>query len=626
MYKFSTESNDRIAIGAIFKNEGPYILEWIAAHQAVGFHQFYIADNNSTDGSSELLKELDKQGVINYIPFPGNPATPPQLDAYAYIMKHHCKEFDWIGFIDADEYLSPTTDEINIAEQIIKIGRDRSIGGVVVNWAIFGSSNLDHYGPEPTPERFILRANQDFMVNKHYKSFIKSSAYLKPYTNPHLFVLKKGFKFVGVDGQPTENDKNHGPGLSENIIWQPFRLNHYIIRSRQEFEAKKKPKGSATDLQRIKGEAYFVGHDKNDVADLPVEKYVAVMRNHIKRLIDSIPAEILKSIEFKPPKMIRSAKKKSIGRIDSIDIDNETLVIKGWSTLIGTGFKPQIQMGNDSQEFFLSDVKLVSRPDVAEKFGFSNQSSGFEASIEVIKLDGPFLNNENVKLWCETEDQIEELKIDAAIWQHNKVKTKFLSLLPVPDIPLMPADCTEYLKNVISENKQILEYGAGGSTIFALRISDSTLVTTESDANWLKLVNKKVGEIPGAASRLHALHADIGETKEWGYPTNENNWKNYWKYPIEAWNYCAKNDIKPTVVLIDGRFRRACFMATLINSKVPCTILFDDYLDRPHYHSIEKFLQPSKIIDRLAVFEFSSSFNQTSELLEYFCEAITDVR
>ncbi|HBD0355695.1 TPA: glycosyltransferase family 2 protein, partial [Escherichia coli] len=56
-------------IGAIFKNEGPYILEWIAYHQSIGVDRFYIVDNVSNDTSSELLCDLHSLGIITRIEY-----------------------------------------------------------------------------------------------------------------------------------------------------------------------------------------------------------------------------------------------------------------------------------------------------------------------------------------------------------------------------------------------------------------------------------------------------------------------------------------------------------------------------------------------------------------------------
>lgn len=53
-----------IAIGAIFKNEYPYVTEWLAYHKAIGFNKFYIVDNISNDGTSELLVKLHERGEI----------------------------------------------------------------------------------------------------------------------------------------------------------------------------------------------------------------------------------------------------------------------------------------------------------------------------------------------------------------------------------------------------------------------------------------------------------------------------------------------------------------------------------------------------------------------------------
>ena len=59
---------------------------------------------------------------------------------------------------------------------------------------------------------------------------------------------------------------------------------------------------------------------------------------------------------------------------------------------------------------------------------------------------------------------------------------------------------------------------------------------------------------------------------------------------------------KPTVVLIDGRFRVCCFLTTLINSNSGTKIIFDDYNDRDHYHYVEKYIKPTKKNNRQSLF------------------------
>lgn len=56
--KKSDRQKDKIIICAIFKNEAPYILEWIAYHKALKVDGFRIYDNGSTDGTTEDRKSV----------------------------------------------------------------------------------------------------------------------------------------------------------------------------------------------------------------------------------------------------------------------------------------------------------------------------------------------------------------------------------------------------------------------------------------------------------------------------------------------------------------------------------------------------------------------------------------
>ena len=45
------------------------------------------------------------------------------------------------------------------------------------------------------------------------------------------------------------------------------------------------------------------------------------------------------------------------------------------------------------------------------------------------------------------------------------------------------------------------------------------------------------------------------------------------------------------LVLIDGRFRVACALQTILNTNDDVIILWHDFTDRPYYHEILKFLE-----------------------------------
>ena len=75
------------------KNEGPFLLEWIAYHRLIGFDNIVVFSNNNEDGSDVLLSALGDAGLIRYYDnselSDGLPADP-QNRAYrrAFAMDH----------------------------------------------------------------------------------------------------------------------------------------------------------------------------------------------------------------------------------------------------------------------------------------------------------------------------------------------------------------------------------------------------------------------------------------------------------------------------------------------------------------------------------------------------------
>ena len=51
------------------RNEGPFLIEWLAYHKAIGFKRIVVGANDCTDGSHEMLTRLAELGEVEYYPF-----------------------------------------------------------------------------------------------------------------------------------------------------------------------------------------------------------------------------------------------------------------------------------------------------------------------------------------------------------------------------------------------------------------------------------------------------------------------------------------------------------------------------------------------------------------------------
>lgn len=171
----------------------------------------------------------------------------------------------------------------------------------------------------------------------------------------------------------------------------------------------------------------------------------------------------------------------------------------------------------------------------------------------------------------------------------------------VPNAPHMPKASVRRLFELMQNSSCYVEYGTGGTTVKASEIDIPAIVCVESDAAWLDAVRHKVEPMSGKQVR-HFIHADIGQTKEWGHPSSESHWRQYHHYPLAPWKLARKKGLSPDLVLIDGRFRIACCLASFIFAKPGSRVLFDDYLDRPFYHVVERFVARTDSVERVAEF------------------------
>jgi hypothetical protein len=274
----------RLAVGAILKNEGPYILEWIAYHRVLGVDRFFLADNGGADGSSPLLAALDRAGLVDRIPFPGVPGAPPQLPAYAEILARHGDEADWIAFIDADEFLLPEPPRRSLRPILAALAARPEAGAVAVNWAVYGSSGEERARPGLVVERFTARDRDASPLHRQYKTILRPGAFAGLHDTPHLFRLRPGCHAIHADGRPVRPFPGAPPGVSETVVFSPLRLNHYVVKSREEFFRRKLPRGRATRTD-LRDPDFFAAHDRNAVDNPAPAWLVAAARAEKRRLL-----------------------------------------------------------------------------------------------------------------------------------------------------------------------------------------------------------------------------------------------------------------------------------------------------------------------------------------------------
>jgi len=157
-------------------------------------------------------------------------------------------------------------------------------------------------------------------------------------------------------------------------------------------------------------------------------------------------------------------------------------------------------------------------------------------------------------------------------------------------------------KKLITTSKTYGEYGVGKSTRWVLNNSQASILAVDSSQAWIDVV--RTGN--ETAKRLDIQWIDLGTLGWAGRPVSYEKRDQFWAYIESIWN----RDQRPDLVLVDGRFRVACFLYSLATGTPDTHLLFDDYTDRPEYHLVEEFIKPVQTCGRQALFIIPEQLDQ----------------
>ena len=127
-----------LSILSIFKNEAPFLKEFIEYYLLMGVDHFYLYNNNSEDNYMDILEPYISKGIVTFHDWP---LIPGQDAMYDHFYIEHRHETNWVSFLDLDEFICPIKD-LNIPEWLKKHDKYPE---VMIYWKMFGTNGkMDH--------------------------------------------------------------------------------------------------------------------------------------------------------------------------------------------------------------------------------------------------------------------------------------------------------------------------------------------------------------------------------------------------------------------------------------------------------------------------------------------------
>ena len=216
------DTDPYLAICAIYRDEAPYLQEWIEFHRLVGVEKFFLYDNKSVDGHLAVLEPYIEAGTVTLHDWPHVPNG--QHTAYEHCLRQHRDDARWIAFIDLDEFLfSPTYRSLPDI-----LGELESWPGVGVNSVFFGTS-----GHRTRPAGLVV---ENYTENDGGEGKLAVKSIVDPTRTArcetvHHFSYTDGMA-VNEHGYPIRAQ------FAKSVSHSLLRINHYWAKSEEQFRAK----------------------------------------------------------------------------------------------------------------------------------------------------------------------------------------------------------------------------------------------------------------------------------------------------------------------------------------------------------------------------------------------------
>ena len=217
------------------RNEGAFLLEWLAHHRAVGFTDVLVYSNDCEDGTDAMLDRLQEMGLLTHVPNPGPWDEGPQWAALKAADRHKAlRRADWAMVLDIDEFVNIHAGDRTLAA-LFQAAPDVDV--FPMTWRMFGNAGVIAYEDRPVTQTFTRAAPRS--LHWPWRALMVKT----------LFRADGSFGRLGVhrprNPAPDRTPRWFDPTLGNRLFSEPGRdpyglmqLNHYALGAMESYIVK----------------------------------------------------------------------------------------------------------------------------------------------------------------------------------------------------------------------------------------------------------------------------------------------------------------------------------------------------------------------------------------------------
>lgn len=263
------------------RNEGAFLLEWLAHHRSVGFTDFLVFSNDCQDGTDAMLDQLEAMGQLTHLRNDGPYGKGGiQFTAMKLADKHPAvKQADWIMALDIDEFVNIKTGNGTLPDLLEALPEADAI---TLTWRLFGNADILRYEDTPITETFRRCAPEvlhwPWRASMFKTLFRNNGTYRKVGVHRPRDVKDEEkleqFRWFDCEGREL------GEAFKTRRLFSNYgranyglaQLNHYALGSMESYVLKA-ARGRAVHSDHMLGVDYWVERNFNTETDPSIDRY-----------------------------------------------------------------------------------------------------------------------------------------------------------------------------------------------------------------------------------------------------------------------------------------------------------------------------------------------------------------
>lgn len=311
----------RFALLSCMKDEGPFVLEFVAHYRVLGFDLIAIATNDCSDGTDVLCAALAEAGFIRHLDHSPPDNKAPQHVGYKALRKSFpIDACDWALAIDADEFVNVHVGDRTIGALVAEA--PDAVDVIALSSMTFGTTTIYDWQPGRICAQITKRLPADHEANRPIKSLTRAPHRFKAFHNHSMVRFEGALPLTVMRGDGSLFEINERVRLWDHlrrfevadIGHSLAQYNHYAIKSEASYVLRRqRGRGAVARQEDTKlrwTDRYFQIRAAADIDDTSIEDYAGDVETTMAKILSHASVSAAQAeVERRYGELVRNLRK-----------------------------------------------------------------------------------------------------------------------------------------------------------------------------------------------------------------------------------------------------------------------------------------------------------------------------